>query len=151
MWSVAWTDPWVSRAMSQLSTVPMASSPASARSLSSGRLRKEPGEFGTRKIRIQEETRAGPNLRLQPLIPQLSADGGRSPVLPNDGPMDRLKGYPVPENYRLPLVRNPDPSTKASFPASARAWRDTPLVTVQISRASCSTHPGSGKCWVNSE
>ncbi len=31
------------------------------------------------------------------------------------------------------------------------AWRDTRLVTSQISRASCSTHPGSGKYWVNSE
>jgi hypothetical protein len=41
-------------------------------------------------------------------------------------------------------------SSPARTPASSSASPATACVTVQISAASCSTHPGRGKCCANS-
>ena len=49
--------------------------------------------------------------------------------------------------FVIPIALRSLPSMRASASASAPTWR----VTSQISAASCSTHPGFGKYWANSE
>ena len=58
-----------------------------------------PGEVG-----VEEKTGAGPDVILMALGFQSSAEVGRSSILPDDGPMDRLQRLPVPQDHRLPLA-----------------------------------------------
>ena len=91
MWSVAWTAPPVRRAMSQLSTVPTANSPASARQPKLGVFSKEPGELGAGKIGIQEK--AGVLLEPPPPAPVPSAPRRWRW---SAGPARRWPGEPAP-------------------------------------------------------
>ncbi len=47
----------------------------------------------------------------------------------------------------IPTAATADDASDGATPAAASASRTTAWVFVQISRASCSTHPARGKIW----
>ncbi len=112
---------------------------------------EQPLDLGRGEVGVEHEARALAHERLVTLRAQLLAALGRAAVLPHDRPVQRLSGRRVPHAHGLALVGDPDRHelARASFGVrerlAATAW-----VTSQISPASCSTHPGRGKCCVNS-
>src|SRR5207253_2401606 len=68
-----------------------------------------PGEVG-----IEHEPRARPDRRLDPVRPEPLAELGGTPALPHDGRVDGTTRGPIPDDRRLPLVRDPDRGDPAS-------------------------------------
>ena len=110
---------------------------------------QQPLELGAAEVRVEHEPGAPAHEIEGALGRQLVAAGGGPAVLPDDRPAVRHAGGAVPRHDRLALVGDPDgddrrvPTWSTTSPNVARP-------ASQISTASCSTHPGRGKCWVNS-
>ena len=141
--SVAWRP--VSLNTSQESIVP--------KTASRGRLdvAQQPLDLRPGEVGIEDEAGALADERLVPGLAQLVAARRRAPVLPDERVVDRLAGARVPGDDGLALVGDPDrvEARRIGLRVGER-MRGDPLVTSQISFASCSTQPGRGKCWRNS-
>ena len=107
--SVACTLPPVSRHSRKLSTVPKASSPASAAVARAGDVVEQPGDLGGGEIRIEQQPGLG---RRSPArgrrARSVVAGVGGAAVLPDDGVVDRLAGRAVPDDRGLALVGDAD-------------------------------------------
>ena len=69
---------------------------------------QQPGQFGGREIRIEQQAGLLPDQLLDASLPQAAALINRPAILPDDG---RVKGFaagPVPQYRRLPLVGQAD-------------------------------------------
>jgi hypothetical protein len=97
----------VSCQMSQVSTVPKASSPSSARARA-GNLVEDPGDLGAAEVGIDHQAGFLFYELFDPVFFQQRAGLCRAPVLPDDGVVDRLAALPVPEDRRLALVGDAD-------------------------------------------
>src|ERR1019366_6704564 len=69
---------------------------------------EQPGRLGCGEVGIEEQPGALSDGGLVTRLPERGAGLGRSPVLPDDGAVDRRAGPSVPDNHRLPLVGDPD-------------------------------------------
>ncbi len=106
--SVTWLSPWVSFQMSQLSTVPKASLPASARW-------RAPGTFSSSQLSLLPEKYASGS---RPVLAWIKArvavgfervaEAGGAAILPDDRVVDGLAGLAIPEHGRLALVGDAD-------------------------------------------
>ena len=94
--------------MSQLSTVPNASSPRSARARAPGTLSRIQRHLGRREIRIQHQPGLRRNCLPDSTLFQSLALASSPPVLPHNRRMNRLARRPLPHNHRLALVRDAD-------------------------------------------
>jgi hypothetical protein len=83
---------------------------------------KHPLEFGRREIRIEDEAGEVPHLVVQSAPSEFVALFGRSTILPNNRPVNRPTGAPIPDNSRFALVGNTNCCkiawTNASLPKS---------------------------------
>ena len=89
---VAAVAPPVSSHISQLSTVPKASSPRCGRGARAGDVVEQPGELGAREVGVEDEAGALAEERLEAALLQRLARRRGAPVLPDDGVADRLAG-----------------------------------------------------------
>ena len=62
---------------------------------------EDPGEFGGRKIGIEQQSGAVTNLAFAPIRAQLCAKTGGTAILPDDGVVDGCAGLPVPYERRF--------------------------------------------------
>jgi len=69
---------------------------------------EEPGDLGTREVRIEQEACTLVHQGLNPAGTEGGAFGGGAAVLPNDGAMDRPARCAVPKEGGLTLVRDPN-------------------------------------------
>ena len=106
--------------------------------------------FVSREVRVEHEAGRGPHPGELAGGGELVASPAVLPVLPHDGPVARAAGAAIPRHHGLPLVGDPDGSDQRGV-SSQRTSRvghhpgRRPLVTSQISSASCSTQPGRGE------
>ena len=152
--SVACTRPSVSCHSSQLSTVPTASSPASARARQSGQFAQPSGDLGGAEVRVQRQARARAHLGLKvPGLAQgLAEIGGGAAVLPDDGAGQRAAAGAFPQHHGLALVGDADgghvgtgrcpPAPRARWPA---AWPRVRRRRAPPSRAAGSA-ASNGRC-----
>ena len=112
--------PPVSFQTSQLSMVPKAMSPASARSrrlrpeASGGVWSEQPGDLGGGKVGVDDQTGALADESFAAGRLQLLADGRRAAVLPDDGVAYRAAGLAVPHDGGFTLVGDADGGELAS-------------------------------------
>jgi hypothetical protein len=107
---------------------------------------EEPGDLARGKVGIEQEARAGGNLRLVPLPLESGAQLGRAPVLPNDGTMDRLARAPVPQQASLALIGDAEPGDAGGGTIGGRrapAARSPPWCA-RCPRARVPPSPGPG-------
>ena len=83
-------------------------------------LAKEPGQLGSREIRIQDQPRSVAHVRLMTASPQLRADRRRAAILPDDCPARRRQRDAIPEHHGLPLVRDADGLHADAVPGRAQ-------------------------------
>ena len=134
---------------SQLSIVPKASSPASARARAPGtassiQLDLRPREVG--RQRQADRARAAGRARRSPASSRTSARRAR--VLPDDRVVERPAALAIPQHRRLALVGDPDRGDLARVDArrGERRRRSPRACGCQISSGSCSTQPACG--WI---
>ena len=147
--SVTCSRPPVSRNASHESTVPKASSPASARSRAPATYSRIQAilvaeKYGSRHSPVFARTRSS--------TPARRSSSQAPAVRRSCQTMALLIGSPVPRSQMTVVSRWLVMPTAAIRLPSIRAARSASSATAtwvaQISRASCSTHPGRGKRWV---
>ena len=145
MASVAWTRPPVSFHTSQLSTVPKASSPRSARrrahgTWSSSQAILVPEKYASRTSPVRSRTSAS--------APEAFSASHIAAVRRHCQTIARWIGLPVARSQTIVVSRwLVIPTAAMSAPvtrASAIARRAASPMVVQISSGSCSTQPGCG-------
>ena len=94
--------------VSQVSTVPKASSPRSARRARAAHVVQQPRDLGAAEVGIDHQAGALAHQALGAHLLQLGALRRGTPVLPDDGVVDRLAGLPVPDDGGLALVGDAD-------------------------------------------
>jgi hypothetical protein len=67
---------------------------------------KEPLQFGSRKVRVDHQTRDFPDLLPVVCLNELLTDWSTSSAQPNNGAVKRLSGLSVKDNDGLPLIGN---------------------------------------------
>ncbi len=100
--------PLVRCQISQLSTVPKASSPRSARARAPSTWSRIQLHLGRGEIRIQHQPGLRGNRLAGSALLELLAERRCAPVLPHDRGMNRLARRALPHNHRLALVGNAD-------------------------------------------
>ena len=106
---MACARPPVSFQISHESTVPNASSAASARCLHAvAAVVEQPADLRAGEVGIDQQARAGPHFGFEPARAQVLADVGRTAALPDDSIVDGAPGGAVPDDRRLALVRDAD-------------------------------------------
>jgi hypothetical protein len=106
--------------------------------LKNGILVEYPAYFGAGKIGVDKQAGSFVNQGFQPIGFQPFANISTLATLPDDGPVYRLAGFPLPDHGGFPLIGNAN--SGQTILADARS----PLLVRQISHGSCSTHPGRG-------
>ena len=104
---MCWAPPESFQA-SQLSIVPKASSPRSARAAQRCVVVEQPRELRAGKIGIEQQAGAARDLGLVAVSFQARAVVCRAPVLPHDRGRDRAPRRAIPEHGRFALVRDAD-------------------------------------------
>ena len=104
---MCWAPPESFQA-SQLSIVPKASSPRSARRRSDASLSSSHASFVPEKYGIEQQAGAARDLGLVAVCLQARAVVGRAPVLPHDRGRDRAPRRAIPQHGRFALVRDAD-------------------------------------------
>src|SRR5215203_5279413 len=69
---------------------------------------QEPGDLRTGEVGVDDEACLVGDHLVVALLTKLAAEGRASPVLPDDGVVDRLAGLPIPNDDGLALVGDPD-------------------------------------------
>src|SRR5690606_4830149 len=69
---------------------------------------EDPRHLGAREIGVEQQAGLFREFRLQPLFPELLAEGGGAAVLPDDGVVDRAARGLVPDHRGLALVGDAD-------------------------------------------
>ncbi len=69
-----------------------------------GHVRQQPGQFGAGEVGVQKKPGALPEEGLQALGLELLAQGGRAPILPDDGVIEGPPRAPFKHEGGLPLV-----------------------------------------------
>ncbi len=69
---------------------------------------ENPSELGGREIGVEHEAGLLGDTRLFPLLLQLVAELGGAAILPDDGAIDGLAGFPIPDDGGFALVGNAD-------------------------------------------
>ena len=144
MGSVAWTRPPVSRCMSQVSMVPNAISPASARARSAGSLLEQPGDLAAGEVRVEDEARS--RSWKSGSWPAALSRAQISAVCRLCQTIARWTGWPVRRSHRtvvsrwfvMPIARTPRPAdarAPASASRSTRAARLPDLLGVVLDPA----------------
>ena len=149
--SVACTRPPVNCHSNQLSTVPKANSPRSARN-------RAPGTWSSNHASLvpeKYESSTKPVLAAIPGAWPAARRASQNPLVRRScQTMAGATGSPVWRSHSTVVSRwlvMPRARTwLAVMPACTSTSRRTANWVCQISLASCSTHPGCGKCWVNS-
>src|SRR5690606_18111292 len=65
---------------------------------------EHPSDFGSRKIRVDDQSGLGGNRLGKSFVFELVASSRSPPILPGDRSVDWFAGLPVPDDGRLPLV-----------------------------------------------
>lgn len=71
---------------------------------------EQPFQLRCQEIAIEQQTSSGLHHRLDPACPQRYKNVRRTPILPHDCIVDRCAHRPVPDDARLPLIRDADGS-----------------------------------------
>ena len=150
--SVAWTRPPVSRQMRNVSTVPKASSPRSARAAQARRPVEDLGDLRPAEVGVDRAGRSVPGR-----APRGRPPAARRSAAPSPGSARRSRSRPAD---RSPAPRRSSSRAGSSMPMaaidgrigpdSARTRRAVPSWVDQIASGSCSTSPGAGKIWGSS-
>ena len=130
---------------SQVSTVPKASSPRSARARAPGTWSSSQRDLGAGEVGVEHEARSSRRTSgLEPAAFSAVADRRGAPALPHDRAVD---GRPVARSHTIVVSRwfvMPMAATSAPADAAPRRRACAAAVSVvdQISSGSCSTQPG---------
>ncbi len=133
------------------STVPKTARPRSAALAQAVDVAQQPLDLRGREVGVEQEPRARPHQGLVAGLTQLVAALGGAAVLPDER---TVQGLPVAGSHTQTVSRwfvmPTAASSPGATPAASSASPATACVTAHISAASCSTHPGRGKCLPNS-
>src|SRR5579884_1253489 len=92
---------------------------------------ENPTNLAAREIRIDDKPGLSGNLIRHSRPPQLRAEPGSPPALPNNRGRNRLARFAIPNNSSLALIRNPDRRNRARLDASTGKH---PASSIQLRR-----------------
>ena len=144
--SVTWRLPLVRCQMSQLSTVPKASSPRSARARAPATWSRIQRDLGGGKIGVEDQ--AGVRLETTSPTPRSSSSLQNAAVRRSCHTMAGWMGLPVARSHTMTvsrwLVMPMAATSRGRAPALPRASTAQLIWLVRISMGSCSTQPACG-------
>ncbi len=73
-----------------------------------GDIVEQPADLGAAEIGVEQQAGLLPEQLIEAVGAQPVAQGGRAPVLPDDGVVDRLAGFTIPDQRRFALVGDAD-------------------------------------------